>query len=252
MENVRDNAGAVTRDVNQIRKFYEADRKTIFITFTKGYLYWCQPNGHIEVLSDGSRRMQTVSGWSNKSSRGAVLHEDRLSGQLLKVQMFRGTICDVGDIKYLLRKLNDELSPDVIEAEEAEIRLIAAIVKLMKMLTWHDFELLVDLVFSASGWRRVSRVGGTKKTIDIELVLPTIGERSFIQVKSQASEKGLKEYADRFMKLEAYDRMFFVWHSGTLSEVKEPPEGVILLGPTKLARMVLDAGLSAWLREKTL
>jgi hypothetical protein len=43
--------------------------------------------------------------------------------------------------------------------------------------------------------------------------------------------------------------MFFVWHTGALSEA-EGHEAVTLIGPDKLARMVVDAGLSSWLREK--
>ena len=87
--------------------------------------------------------------------------------------MFRGTICDVRAGDYLLRKLSDQLSPEVATAEEAERSLMTAIVGLMRLLTWQDFELLVDLVFSTSGWRRVSQVGRTQKTVDLELILPS-------------------------------------------------------------------------------
>jgi hypothetical protein len=150
---------------------------------------------------------------------------------------------------YLLRKLSDQLSPEIAAAEQAERTLITAIVGLMHLLTWQGFELLVDLVFSTSGWRRVSQVGRTQKTVDLELVLPSTAERAFVQVKSQATLAALNEYASRLEQAEAYDRMFFVWHTGDISE-DSGPEDVILLGPSKLARMVLDAGLSSWLREK--
>ena len=42
---------------------------------------------------------------------------------------------------------------------------VRALVPLMHLLTWKDFELLVDLVFANSGWRRVGVVGKTQKTI---------------------------------------------------------------------------------------
>lgn len=163
--------------------------------------------------------------------------------------MFRGTICDVRASEYLLRRLSDQLSPEVAAAEEAERALTAAIIPLMRLLTWQDFELLVDLVFSSSGWRRLSQVGRTQKTIDLELLLPSTAERAFVQVKSQATRASLDDYVGRLAEAEAYDRMFFVWHTGNIPE-DEGPEGVILLGPKRLARMVLDAGLSSWLREK--
>jgi len=246
---IRGDAGTATRDVKQIRTFYEADERHIFITFSGGLLHWCRPRGPVELLSDQRRRRATVDGWHQTSVGGTPLSVDRLSGHLLKVQMFRGTICQVKAFEYLLRKLNDELSPEIAAAEEAESKLIHAVVDLMRLLTWQDFELLVDLVFSTTGWRRVSVVGRTQKTVDIELVLPSTNERAFIQVKSQASPATLKDYSERLDAMDTYDRMFFVWHSGTVP-TKTDESNITLVGPDRLARMVLEAGLTSWLREK--
>ena len=250
MKTIRGDAGAATRDVNQIRAYYEADEHSIFITFVGGLLYWCRPSGPVELLDDRSHRRQTAEGWRNTSVNGTLLSTDRLSGRLLKVQMFRGTICDVRAGDYLLRKLSDQLSPEVAAAEEAERALMTAIVDLMRLLTWQDFELLVDLVFSTSGWRRVSQVGRTQKTVDLELILPSTAERAFVQVKSQATSAALNDYVARLAEADAYDRMFFVWHTGNIAE-ESSRAGVILLGPQKLSRMVLGkrglrAALPVW------
>lgn len=249
MKAIRGDAGAATRDVNQIRAYYEADEHSIFVTFVGGLLYWCRPTGPVELLDDRSHRRQTSEEWRNTSVNGTLLSADRLSGRLQKVQMFRGTICDVRAGDYLLRKLRDQLSPEVAAAEEAERALMTAIVDLMRLLTWQDFELLVDLIFSTSGWRRVSQVGRTQKTVDLELILPSTAERAFVQVKSQATSAALNDYVARLAEADAYNRMFFVWHTGDIPE-ESSPTGVILLGPLELSRMVLDAGLSSWLREK--
>lgn len=242
--------GSATRHVKQIMTFYEADEQSIFVTFVGGCLYWCRPTGPVELLEDRSHRRATVDGWHNTSIGGRLLSTDRLSGHLLKVQMFQGTICEVSAADYLKRKLNDQLSPEVAAAEAAEKAMMSAIVDLMRLLTWQDFELLVDLVFSSSGWRRVSQVGGVKKTVDLELVLPSTGERAFVQVKSQATKATLRDYMTRFTQTDVYGRMFFVWHTGDLAEEDTDTASVTLLGPKKLSRMVLDCGLSSWLREK--
>ena len=63
-------------------------------------------------------------------------------------------------------------------------------------------------------------------------------------MKSQATAASLDDYVARLAQAEAYDRMFFVWHTGDIAE-DDGPAGVILLGPQKLSRMVLDAGLSS-------
>jgi hypothetical protein len=245
----RKDRGTPTRDTNQIRSFYEADEHTLFITFANGLLYWCQPTGGVTVLPDLSRTRPTVDGWHTRSIGGTVLSSDRISGNLLKVQMFQGTICKVEQLAYLLRKLNDQLSPELKAAEEAERAMTDAVVGLMRLLTWQDFELLVDLIFSASGWRRVGVVGRMQKTVDLELVLPTTGERALVQIKSQANANNLRDYAKRFDQSDLYDRMFFVWHSGSVP-LSVATDGITLVGAERLAQMCIDAGLASWLREK--
>jgi len=245
----RGDAGTAKRDTNQIQIFYEADESSIFITFANGLLYWCRPVGEVEVLSDKTPRRTTVDGWHEKSIGGVSLSSDRISGHLLKVQMFRGTICQIKQRAYLLRKFNDELSPEVAAAEEADRIMISAIVGIMRLLTWQDFELLVDLIFSASGWRRIGVVGRLQKTVDLELLLPSTGERAFVQIKSQANDASLRDYAVRFEQANLYDRMFFAWHTGKVT-TDEEVSGITLIGPERLARMCLDAGLVSWLREK--
>jgi hypothetical protein len=244
----RKDKGAATRDVNQIRIFFEADENTLFITFANSLLHWCRPSGPVKPLADGHLRA-TVDSWHSTSLGGTPLTTDRLSGHLLKVQMFRGTICEVKALDYLLRKLGDELLPEVAAAEEAERALLTANIHLMRLLTWQDFELLVDLSFSASGWRRIGPVGKNQKTVDFELVLPTTGERAFVQVKSEANNASLADYIDRLGNMLTYDRMFFVWHTGEVTDDRSS-DTVTLVGPERLSRMVLDAGLSSWLREK--
>ncbi|CDQ14805.1 MULTISPECIES: hypothetical protein [Klebsiella] len=109
--------------------------------------------------------------------------------------------------------------------------------------------MLVDLIFSASGWRRTGSLGRTQKTVDIELELPTTGERAYVQVKSVAEQSVFSDYLSRFQTSDSYDRMFFVWHQGTLSEDLRA-EGVTMIGPTRLAELILDTGLALWLRNK--
>lgn len=246
---VRRDAGTATRDVNQIRYYFESGDDTLWITFHGGQLWWCFAKPGVKNHQDGrGSYRETLNGWRNTDVNGSVLSSDKLSGNLLKVQAFQGTICDVKEFEYLKRKLNGLLLPAVEDAVKAENLMVQKIVPLMRLLTWQDFELLVDLVFSNSGWRRVGQVGKTQKTVDIELVLPTTGERAFVQIKSSVKKSDLAEYVTRLQGATIYDRMFFVWHSGDVGETDA--DSVALIGPDRLARMVFDAGLTAWLREK--
>jgi hypothetical protein len=247
---IRDDKGAATRDTNQIRIFYEAEPDTLFVTFHGGLLYWCRARSGVVVdPTDDTRIRQTVDGWHSTSIRGHQLRTDRLSGALLRMQGFRGTICSVGQLSYLLGRINDEISPAVVTADDARAAYKAAIENLIGLLTWQDFELLIDLIFASSGWRRIGALGKTQKSIDLELQLPTTGEIAFIQVKSEATAATLREYIGQFSAYDKYDRMFFAWHKGKINTVPESGD-VVLLSRSRIAEMVLDAGLGTWLRDK--
>jgi len=239
----------LTSDMNQARMFYTAPETSVFITFHAGRMFWCRPRGPVELLADRTKLRRTVDGWHGQTVDGDDLFYERLSGRLLKVQGFRGTICGVEAEDYLLRKLGDEVTPQVHAATQAEAQMIAAISGLMGLLTWQDFELLVDLVFSSSGWKRTGATGGVQNTVDIELMLPSTQERAFVQVKSRATPGRLNDYVERMAEMDGVHRMFFVWHTGDVGAAPEHGR-VTLIGPAKLSRMVLDAGLATWLRLK--
>jgi hypothetical protein len=240
--------GAATRHVIQIQHFFEAGNDTLWITFYGGLLWWCFAKPGVEPHGRGGSYRKAAGGWKNTDINGIQLSSERLSGNLLKVQSFRGTICEIKVLEYLKRKLNGQLLAEVEAAAEADNQLVQKIIPLMRLLTWRDFEVLVDLVFANSGWRRLSEVGKTKKTVDIELLLPTTGERAFVQVKSSADKRDLVDYLKRLKDSVAYDRMFFVWHSGDVGKLDA--NNAVLIGPERLARMVCDAGLTSWLLEK--
>lgn len=237
-------------DTRQIRTYYEATSDDIFITFSDGYLWWCQPRGVPVVLAEegGIRVRPTVDGWHNASITGGPLLIGRLSGKLAMTQMYRGTICEVRDKDYLLRRVTGQSIPELVEIEATEQRLVEQILSMVRLLSPEDFELMVELIFSRSGWQRQLRTGGTLKTIDLELLLPTTGERAFVQVKSRTDQAEFEAYAAAFAASDAYQRMFYVWHTGTLKELSAA--NITLWGPDDIGGYVLNAGLLAWLKDR--
>ena len=236
--------------------FYFAEPETLWITFSDGYLWWCFARPEVEYLlneagdpdPEGSRLRHTVDGWHNKSVGGKPLLMRDLNGALTSLASYQMTVCTVRPFDYLLRKINDEELPQVVEAQSCRDAMHDSIKSLMKLLTWKDFELLVDLIFSQSGWRRTGETGGSQKTVDIELELPSTGERAFVQVKSRTNEQQFDRYVEELAgRLEG--RMFYAYHSGPANLACEE-QSVTLLGPDELAAMVLDAGLFNWLLDK--
>jgi hypothetical protein len=79
------------------------------------------------------------------------------------------------------------------------------------------------------------------------LILPSTGERAFVQVKSRTNPDELKSYVTQLDSLGPYNRMFYVFHTGV---VATDDERVTLIGPEQLAKLVVDAGLVEWLLRK--
>lgn len=247
--------GTALRHANQACDFYDKD--TLWITFSAGHLWWCFAAPEIEYLGDdktrfpqGSRLRRTVNGWCNTSISGKPLRISELNGALTKTSAYRQTICSIKDknFDYLIRKINDEELPELQAANTARVQLLTSIPSLMKLLQWQDFELLVDLVFTQSGWRRISVVGDTLKTVDIEMILPSTGERAMIQVKSSTAQNELDEYISLFQQWNM-ERLFYVYHSSK-TPLKKTDDSIILIGPERLAEMILEAGLVDWLLKK--
>jgi hypothetical protein len=242
------NRGTVTRFTNETRLFFEDDGTTLWITFVGEKLCWgfvtsIPPERH----PDGDGVCRGIDGgWRWKDVDGEPLAKDRLSGALTKLAAYRRTSCDVDVKDYVIHRINGLKSPVVERALAARVEMIASTLGLMKLLLPRDFELLVDLVFTTSGWRRLGVVGKTQKTIDLVLMLPSTGERAFVQVKSHTTSAELAEYVGQ-LEGTLYDQMFYVFHSG---EAKTDDERVIVMGPERIAEMVLDAGLVNWLIDK--
>jgi hypothetical protein len=114
-------------------------------------------------------------------------------------------------IKLLLEDTEIGRRVQVLMLVEEEITL--SIVPLVERLTWKDFELLVDLVFTAAGWRRIGILGKTKKHIDLDMIQPVTRERVMVQVKSKVTPTTIRSVAESGAGMEQYDRIYLVTHS---------------------------------------
>lgn len=245
-------AGTATRRSNEIREFYTAGADVLWITFADRKLWWCFSETEVtptlapdpEVA--GSRYRKVIGRWADKDLKGNTLWTNALRGSLTTTEGFRGTICRVREIDYLRRRLNGEETPTTQAVRTAHQQLVDAVVPLIRGLHWKDFELLVELVMTQGGWRRVSATGGTQHTIDLELELPLTGERALVQVKSELDQSTAERIA---ADLAGGARVFIAYHTG-LGQLSIDQEDVTLIGPGALAQHVVDLGLTTWLMGK--
>jgi hypothetical protein len=138
-----------------------------------------------------------------------------------------------------------------MEMTRTRLAFEAAMMKLVARLRPKDFEVLVDLIFSRSGWTRLDRVGSVTEGIDIEVENVVSGEIAFVQVKSTATQSTLDRYISLFRnRRDRYQHMIFAVHS---------PSGVLTAGDHKriqvwsgdrIAELVVKYGLGDWIAAR--
>lgn len=242
---------ATTGYITQIKYFFDEPEETIWITFYNNKLWWTKAKKDVVLCDDGTKTRLAVSGWSDKDVNGNILYMENLSGKLLKTQGFRGTICTVEEHDYLLRKINSQESQDVIATKNSYATLKNDVSNLIKELTWQDFEVLVDLIFTQAGWQRVSSVGKTIKTLDLDLKAPVTGEKCLVQIKSSSNINELSEYLETFESMDQYDKFYYVCH--TFKGDPPPLENeskLKLMFVDQVAELAIDSGLSKWIISK--
>lgn len=248
--------GAATRHVNQIRMFYEADEKVLWVTFHGDRLWWCFSRRGVSILPDNIRERRTATDWSDTDIHGNPLLKSTLSGLLLSVQNYRGTICSIGEVEYLLHKINGTLEPHVAAAHTAYENLQNALIPIIRKLHPRDFEIFVDLMFRQAGWQRVGVSGGTEKDIDLALVSPLTEERIAVQVKSKANATVWHAYREKYSAMRGFSKFYFVTHSPDDDLTREaedvPDPDFILWGVRQLASQAVRGGLTGWLLDKAL
>jgi hypothetical protein len=246
--------GTITRHIDQVRQFYEEPDSTIWVTFYADCLWWCHAAPGVTCNGELRKTRHCVSGWSCLDINNQHLLKGRLSGKLLAVQSFQGTVCLVRELSYLVHKLNGTNEPRVAAAQAAVTSLIEAAIPIIKNLHPKDFETFVDLIFRQAGWQRTGVAGGVERDIDLDLLSPITQERIAVQVKSKANMQVFRDYQQKFQDMQGFSRFYFVTHSpnGALLNIpKESADGAFIIWDgADLASLAVRNGLIGWLVDR--
>jgi hypothetical protein len=247
------NARAAGDDAREIIDFYSLGEDCLWVTFARGHMWWTFAQPAVHWLGGngkltGERMRKCIGGWRNTDIFGRPLTIDSLSTKLTKVSGYRRTICKV-DRNYVLRRINGNVEPVVLEANKATEKLVSILNRAIRELHQNDFETLVDIIFARSGWHRVSALGGSQKTKDLALEQPVINERCAIQVKSSASKRELEQFISACDENGEFDRIFFVCHT-LRGKLTTDRADVYIWSSDDLSRISFKLGLTDWILEK--
>jgi hypothetical protein len=237
--------------VRELLDFYTLDSECLWITFGRERLWWTFAEAEVTLSADGFRYRRTLTPWRCTDVAGRELRAQDLSTSLTQVGSYRRTICSVAAQDYLLRRINSHTDPLLERLEHFQAGLANTLESALRQLHWRDLELLVDLILSRSGWRRLSSVGGSRQA-DSDIIMEQLitGERIFVQAKSRAQAAILNDYVGRFERYPGVDRLLLACHTW----LGRPPEiadtRVQVWGGPELAKQVVGAGLVDWVLER--
>jgi hypothetical protein len=247
-----------TQDINALRTLLDHPSQDVWITFEERRLWWCTVHDGVSVSSDGETNehgnfwLTCARPWSDRSIDGTRhLAIAELPGFVTAIAGFRSTVCEPKASKEILRIIRNEADADAEMAVEARSAYEEAILRLVSRLGWKDFEVLVDLILSRTGWARVAVLGSVGEDVDIEAENASTEEIAFVQVKSQASQAVLDDYVSRFSgQRDHYDRMIFAVHDceGALTIPKGLP--VHVWTGRRIAQLVVKHGLGDWIAKR--
>lgn len=250
---------------NALELFCKATEEDIFITFYKGKMYWCNPSNEPikrydeNSQTDFTKLRKTKNGWKCSPINDAekIFNSNEISGQISKTQAFQGTFCSFtpNETQIINRLINGIPNPVVKEIESNKDIILEKIEQLLQDLHWKDCEILADLIFQQSGWRRISMSGGSMEFVDMEYVEPINNYHYAVQVKSGAKSTDLDEYCKE-LKGRSFEKMFFVVFNPDESINEKlhriyQDKGMEILYGKRLANYIFDLGLLHWLLKKS-
>jgi hypothetical protein len=246
--------------VNQVRDFFELPESVLWCTIEDGDVWWCFAEPEvIDLYRDddkaeretGARMRRAIDHWRNTDVKGERLRLDSMTTKITKVAAFQETIAKPSGAADLLRRIRGIQSDHHARTARALDEMVLAVGDLLDQLHQNDFELLIELIFSSSGWKRISAVGGTQKTLDLAMILPTTGEYCFVQVKSQTNRSTLRKLVEALDNSQGYSRLFFAYHTPAAAFENDASDRVIVWHRYEVARQAIRAGLVDWILSRT-
>lgn len=193
---------------------------------------------------------RTIGGWSRADIYGKPLRIAEMDGRIPSIARYQGTICSVGTVlEKILSLINGEDDLLVAHAKSKRDEAVASLQPLIARLSPRDLELVVELMFTRSGWHRLGETGGTQKAVDLDLEMPMTGERAMVQVKSRTSQQELDDYI-RQKDARGDRRLFYIYHTSAQSLCSSRPN-VAPLDLPALSEKTLNLGLFDWVVQKS-
>lgn len=239
--------------VRQFESFFVDDGKTLWVTTANRTIYFGFSDGNDAFLKNVNGIDETFKnmefGWTNKDSEGNALNISSLNGGITKTLAYQSTICNFSE-KYaglLVNRILNIASKEKENAKSACENLVISLETLIRTFSDQDLELLIELIISRSGLKRIGVAGKQEELIDLEIQHPMTGEIYIVQVKSQAKKLEFLDYVVKFRDYKKNNqecKMIYAFHQG---KIENNDDDIIIWDSRKIAELSLSNGLTEWI-----
>ena len=211
----------------QVKAFFEDEGDTLWVTSLNRSLYFgFSDGGNAEVAQNGEVQKSMKFGWVHKDRKGKVLEVSSLNGGITKTLSYQSTMCNFSPTyaELLVNRILCAPSAARSATENAYNCLTDELEGLIRTFKPRDFELLIELIISRAGLKRIGVAGKQEETVDLELCHPITNERLVVQVKSETSQNELEEYIRNYKGINDNVqgcKMIYAYHTGKI-QTAEP------------------------------
>lgn len=193
----------VADTLRQINSYFEDEGDTLWITTANRTIYFGFSEGGKKAFPNDNKEtnIKMVFGWSNKDESGNQLNISGLNDGITKTLAYQSTICKFEE-KYAKLLVNRILNiPSVVKEETVGKykALVDATETLIKQFQPKDLELLVELIISRSGLKRIGAAGENEEFIEFEH--PITETVYIVQVKSKTKKVSSKNILRNTMNI---------------------------------------------------
>ena len=200
--------------------------------------------------------------WTNLDLNKETLKLLHLNGGIKKTVSYQGTICNFQNhetadkrnyAELLVKRILNAKKIKKDNATEALAAMQIALKSLIVDYEEKDFELLIELIISRAGLKRVGVAGKQEEFTDLEFEHPISRDMYVVQVKSKTNNVEYKSCIDKHQSYRTTDqpcKMIFAYHTGKLDKSIQLHSGqkVILWDLSKIAELALNGAVVDKLR----
>lgn len=246
------NSSQISNIMRQYENFFSDSGDTLWLTEYNRTVYFGY-FANADAYVDDNRTFRNMEfGWVSDDKLGNIITRSQLSGSISKTFSYQSTICKFSpqSARLIINKILCEINEQKKNILNTLQDLQSQLQNMLALFSPQDMELLIELIISRSGLKRVGAAGKAEEFLDAEFMHPITHDHYYVQVKSKTSEGEFKAYCGKLAEIQQRKpnlKMIYAYHTGDIGSLSA--SGVEVWNKERIAELALEYGLARWVCE---